>query len=172
MLTRRNPPRVEPTPPSLEEELTQKVREEFPNETVREYAPPLHPDRISDTTRIMKDAISKVIEDAITGVDTRVSEIEAKAADTRKAATLFAELVRNAADQLNKQIEVIMAQVDDVNVKMRESPFGPLPRITQGGPMTPAEVSQELTQAAQNKVNKAAEAMRDNPPPPVENHDD
>jgi len=125
-IAKRRVPRMEPT---LEEGMVQHVQEVA--EQIKQYAPTLHPDRVSATTKIMSDAIRKVFEDTAAGIDQRVNELDAKVNDIKRGAELFKDTMHQAADALIRQIELAMAQYEDLSRKMQESPFGPMPAVTQ-----------------------------------------
>lgn len=121
--------RVEPTPPSLEDEMTQSMQDKVREvaDAVKQYAPSVHPDRVSATTKIMNQAIRKVFEDTAAKIDGRVAEFKAKVDEIERGAEVFKDNMLAAAEALIRQIEIAMAQYEDLTAKMQESPFGPPP---------------------------------------------
>ena len=136
----RRVPRIEPileVGDALEADLRAKTQEVA--EQVKAYAPALHPDRISATTRIMTDAIGKVAEDAAARIDARVAELDARVIDIKKGAVIFKEMLKQGAEKLSNQVELAMAQYEDLQSKMQESPFGPMPATVTKGPELPSD---------------------------------
>jgi len=125
-LAQRRVPRIEPT---LEDDMAREVNAVAAE--IKAYAPSVHPDRVSHTTRIMTQAIQKV------------AELRAKVEDIAKGSETFKQALHAAATALNKQIEVAMAMHEDLSRKLQESPFGAMPAVVT----KPAEVKPEPTES-------------------------
>ena len=67
-------PRAEPT---MEEDIASAVM------TMKQYAPPNHADRISSTSKVMCDAVRKVLTDTGSSLDERVAELHARVKDVQ-----------------------------------------------------------------------------------------
>ena len=100
-----------------------------PDITRQQYAPPIHPDRISATTRIMCDAIDKIFENTATGVDLRIADLSTKVEEIVRYVDEFKSNMRGAADDLINKIKVAMAHYEDITAKMQDSPFNSVPKL-------------------------------------------
>jgi hypothetical protein len=119
---------------------------------VKRFAPPVHPDMVSNATRLMCDSISKICDGTAEGIDSRVNDLrlkideikksiddfeskvhtagsqllqqlEAKAEDAATGADEFKTRMRSAAERLINQVQTAMVMYEDVTGKMRSSPF-------------------------------------------------
>ena len=94
-----------------------------PPEEVRHYAPPFHPDRISDATKTMCEAIDRIYLNTADELDARVAEFKAKVAEIEECVRGFKLGMREAGDDLLGRIKMAMGHCEDLTAKMQESPF-------------------------------------------------
>jgi hypothetical protein len=124
--------RIEPPPPTLEQDMDGALRER-----IKQYAPPQHSDRISATSRIMCDAVRKVATDTGSSLDERVAELHARVKDVvqhvaviEDGVNAFKQAMQVEADTLIAKIEGVLANYEDMAAKLQQSPFnGELPKF-------------------------------------------
>jgi hypothetical protein len=137
--------RVEPTPPTLEQDVDGALRER-----IKQYAPPQHADRISATSKIMCDAVRKVATDTGSSLDERVAELHARVKDVvahvaviEEGVNAFKEAMQVEANTLVSKIEGVLANYEDIAAKLQQSPFnGDVPKFLAQGE-SDADASQD-----------------------------
>jgi hypothetical protein len=117
--------RVEPPPPTMEEDMDGVLRER-----IKQYAPPQHADRISATSKIMCDAVRKVATDTGSSLDERVTELHARVKDViahvaviEDGVSAFKQAMQTEAGALISKIEGVLANYEDIAAKLHQSPF-------------------------------------------------
>ena len=154
--------------PSVEDGMRQTIMNDARlgriADEVRDYVPPnhpdrqpvIHPERISETTKIMCQAIDQIFTATAEGVDGRIKqfrtsvekieasvasfkdelaagvdkitdEMHARVPEVEHGASEFKDRMRSRADELIHQIQTAMAHYDDVSTKMHDSPFNTPP---------------------------------------------
>jgi hypothetical protein len=109
-------------PPHDLDYTTEAHEQEYPPE-VKPYAPPFHPDRISDATKTMCEAIDKIYLNTADELDARVAEFKAKVAEIEECVRGFKLGMREAGDDLLGRIKTAMGHCEDLTAKMQQSPF-------------------------------------------------
>jgi methyl-accepting chemotaxis protein len=136
----RNRIRVElqpPEPPTLEDEMAEFVAKmersvDRPAEAIRHYAPPQHADRVSATSQAICDGIDKVFAHTVDGTQERIDELARKVEELDRYHQKVKETMRVAADGLKERVQEVMSNLEDITLKMQESPFnGALPKFLE-----------------------------------------
>jgi len=108
---------------------------------VKSYAPPFHPDRISDATKTMCEAIDRIYLNTADELDARIAEFKAKVAEIEECVRGFKLGMREAADDLVGRIKTAMGHCEDLTAKMQESPFNKLTEKKEPEPTNDAGTS-------------------------------
>ena len=118
---------------NLESEIAKEIaRTRKVPEEVAVFAPPIHPDRVSQVTRTMCEAINRIYEDTSAQIDKRVAEFARKVEELHQSAHNFKMTMRDNSDHLIDQVKQAMAQYEDITSKMQESSFAPKIIASQG----------------------------------------
>jgi hypothetical protein len=137
--TRR--PVVSVREPSMEEEIAETISRERLGKVADEvasFAPPIHPDRISQVTKTMVTAIDKIYEDTARALDEKVREHEAMVERLAHTVQAFKTRMRSNADEIISKTKEAMAHFEDITRKMEESSLNsPLTRLLEKPKMEP-----------------------------------
>ena len=102
------------------------------SDDIKQFAPLGHPDRLSQTTKIMCDAVDQVVMHSEQQIGQPINELKE---NVKRAEMMFADFLTNmraAADHLKTQISEAMGHYEDIVAKMAESPFTPKVNPTIG----------------------------------------
>ena len=153
--------RVEPTmpaAPTVEEGMKQILsRVADVADEVRQYAPNVHPDRVSHTSRLMCEAIHKVFEDTASGIDQRVVELRGRVDEIERGAVAFKKAMRESAEILISQVQEVMLHYEDITDKLQQSPFAMAKTPKAPAAEEPTPVERIKQSRAASKTPPAAE---------------
>lgn len=105
-------------PPTLEGEMEKTVRN-----SIHDYAPPSHPNRIGATAQVMCDGIDKLFAGASDENQKIVDQCEAALNEMKRFKTLVDQGMREAADGMKKHICHVTSLLEDATAKMQQNPF-------------------------------------------------